>query len=221
MARGSFISVYVLLAAACFTACSTDGGPGPDEVVNPQPIPVPAPDADRIFLGGAWSGGETLVAGVPAAVADADEVLIENMARGESRSAVVAVDGSFVMQIPWADGEALQCWARRGADEQSPRVELLLPQIGPPIPPSIPFTLDSVSPPDAAGAVMVAGTVDQPAIVVVANQDAGVAVTSFVAQAGSYELIVEGSAGDRLVVFGLDPGTRERLGLEEASVPGP
>ena len=206
----------MLLAAACSTE-----GPGPDEVVNPQPIPVPAPDADRIFLGGAWSGGETLVAGVRAAVSDADEVLIENVARGETRSATVAADGSFVMQVPWTDGEALQCWARRGVDEQSPRVELLLPEIGPPIPPSIPLSVDSVSPPDATGAVTVDGTVDQPSTVIVANQDAGLAVTTFIGQAGSFTLIIEGTAGDRLIVFALDPGSRERLGLEEVSVPGP
>lgn len=215
MAHRTLFPALLILVAACATQ-----EPGP-EVVNPQPIPVPAPAADRIFLGGGWSGGETLVAGVPAAVADADEVLIENMARGETRSAAVAPDGSFVMQVPWADGEALQCWARRGAAEQSPRVALLLPQIGPPPPPSIPLSVDSVSPPDAAGAVTVAGTVDQPSTVVVANQDAGRAATTFVGQPGSYTLIVEGAAGDRLIVFALAPGSRERLGLEEVSVPGP
>jgi hypothetical protein len=162
------------------------------------------------------------VAGGPAAVTDAEQIVIENTARTETFRKTVADDGSFVLDVEWADGEALECWAERAPDEKSARVTLLLPDPDPfPPPPSVPLDVDSVSAPDAAGTSTVAGSVNEPATVVVANRDTGAAASTFVDGPSDFSLIIAASAGDRLVVFAVSPESRKRIGLKEVSVPGP
>lgn len=201
----TLLSTAAVLAfgAAC---CTSD-----DQTGNPQPIGLPAPAADRIFV----TDTSGYVAGVGAAVPgapDGTEVVVDVISGGASaqryRSAVNA-DGSFLVEASFSSGQKLEIFAELGQQTGAKISIDVLPFD--PLPTPLVVTDVSTA---TDGRATVSGTWRPNVDVIAGNRDRGSATSGKTDAAGAFSIAIEAAAGDRLVVFGRGSG-----GFVERQVP--
>jgi hypothetical protein len=201
------------LALAAFSAAWIAGGC----VTDPKPLPIPGvPDISKIYQSSASQADRVYLAGVPEAVPDTEgvEVVVINETLQETARAWANLDGSFIVEIGWREGDRMLVAAERDGRKSEQR-EIPVAQS---VDTGIHLTVDSVT--AAAGEVTVVGTTDPGWLVMLGNEQTG-ALVNVAAPTGSFTLAIPASQGDWLVAFATDPTTRTPSGVERFQAPGP